>query len=412
MLLKFIYNGVIYLYGILIYLASFFNLKARQLYRGRRQSLQKLTNLSSAPVAWFHCSSLGEFEQARPLIEAFKSSFEYQILLTFYSPSGYEIQKNYSHTDCICYLPHDNLQQVRAFVRRVKPTLFFLIKYDFWLNLLCVLHESPCRLFLVSAIFRDRDIFFRAYGKLFLKALTYFEHIFVQDETSYQILKKHCIDPVTVSGDTRVDSVLNRKASHQRCPLIEQFIDHQPVLVLGSVWKRDLEISAPKLNTFTKPLKIILAPHDINPANLTKLMTCFERPILKYSDLKTLPTVELSRYSILLIDNIGLLAQLYAYADLVYIGGGFGEGTHNTLEPAAYSKPVIVGPNSEKFNEITDLIDLGAFFKIEDYSTFDRTFEKLYAKLAELEPVAQLINAYLQSKQGATAKIMKLIKRY
>ena len=410
-MLKLIYNAAIYLYGILIYLASFFNLKARLLYRGRRESLQELEKLDAGKVAWFHCSSLGEFEQARPLIETFKQTFEHQILLTFYSPSGYEIRKNYSLADCICYLPHDNFKQMQAFVQRAKPDLFFLIKYDFWLNLLLILHKSPCRLFLVSAIFRAKDIFFRSYGTPFLKALSYFDHIFVQDETSSQILKKHSIVKVTVSGDTRVDSVLKQKASHQILPLVQQFIDLQPVLVLGSVWKKDLEIITPKLKTFTKPLKIILAPHDISPPNLTNIVSYFDQPILKYSDLKNVPVAELERYSILLIDNIGLLAQLYAYADLAYIGGGFGEGTHNTLEPAAYSKPVIIGPKSEKFNEIVDLVNLGGFFQIKDSATFAQTFDKLYSKLDNVEPIAKIINKYLKSKAGATFKVMKQLKR-
>lgn len=406
-MLRVIYNIVIFLYQILLYVAAFFNLKARQLYRGRRQSLSKLDELKPAtPVAWFHCASLGEFEQARPLIEAFKTSFKHQILLTFYSPSGYEIQKNYPEADCICYLPHDNLAETRAFVEKAKPDLFFLIKYDFWLNLLSILHQSPCRLFLVSAIFRDKDIFFRSYGKLFLRALTYFEHIFVQDAISYQLLKTYNLAKITVSGDTRVDSVLKRKATHPPLPLIEQFINQQPVLVLGSVWQNDLEIITPTLNHFKQPLKIIVAPHAIKPANLTKTMAYFEKSGLRYSNLKTIAKAELESASILLIDRIGLLAGLYAYADLVYVGGGFGAGTHNTLEPAAYAKPVIVGSNSHKFNEITDLINLGGFFEIKNSTAFAQTFEKLYSTLANIEPVAEVIKDYLNSKTGATVKII------
>ncbi len=415
----FLYNLFIYLYEILLYSAHFFNYKAKKLYEGRVLSYSELSkNLyqHNYSIAWFHCASLGEFEQARPLIENFRKNFKtYKILLTFYSSSGYDIQKNYIHADFVAYMSHDSHRKASQFIDLVKPSLFFLIKYEFWLNHLKLLTESSCKVFLVSAVFKKNFIFFKTYGAVFLNILRKIDYIFVQDNDSKSLLNQYNVDNCFVAGDTRIDNVLQIKKTKKSLNNVKLFCQNKPTLILGSVWESDLKVIASTLNTFDKVLKIIIAPHDISSSNLKKITAFFKnKKTIKYSETdfsffstKSNQQIDfLINCDILLIDNIGLLSSLYAYADFAYIGGGFGKGLHNTLEPASYYIPVIVGPKFQKFNEIIDLVANNSFFEVSNKKEFKKRVYKLYTEAKLRNLIASQIKKYLDSHQGASLKII------
>lgn len=400
------YNLSIRLYYLFISLASYFNPKAKKWIEGRKNWKQNLLNKIhvNEKYIWVHCASVGEFEQGRPLIETVRNKYpHYKILLTFFSPSGYELRKNYQEANYVFYLPLDTRINANEFISIVKPHLAIFVKYEFWLNYIneCKINDIP--LVLISARFSKNQIFFKKYGKLFLKALESFKLIFVQDEESKKLIESVKYSIVNIANDTRFDRVAQIANNAQEIPLIDQFIgNYKNVLICGSTWEADEIILASLYSNYkTGSLKIIIAPHEINTNNLNRLQNLFPKAI-KYSQIKTSnPESE-----VLIIDNIGMLSSLYKYASICYIGGGFGKGVHNTLEAAVYGKPVLFGPNYTKFNEANDLIKLKAAFCVSDKSSLIKIVESLLNNKSLYINSSSSSKNYVYSKTGGTEFIL------
>ncbi|WP_300602189.1 glycosyltransferase N-terminal domain-containing protein [Niabella sp.] len=351
----------LYAYRAAIFIASFFNKKARLWISGRKDMLHRLKQAlegNTAPVIWMHCASLGEFEQGRTILETLKKEYPgHKVLLTFFSPSGYEIRKNYEHANWVFYLPLDTPSNARQFVRIVKPALAIFVKYEYWYHLLHELKKAAAPTLLISALFRPNAIFFKSYGGFHRKMLRCFTHIFVQDSESKDRLST--VIPaatITVAGDTRFDRVVQIASGFTPIPAIETFLNRQPqpfVIVAGSTWPEDEKNLAAYIKLKTSNTCLIIAPHEINKEHINEIFTRFPEALL-FSQLKDAP---LLKSAVLIIDNIGMLSRLYHYATITYIGGGFNKsGIHNTLEAAVFSKPVLFGPNYEKFAEAKALI--------------------------------------------------------
>jgi 3-deoxy-D-manno-octulosonic-acid transferase len=358
--MEFIYNLGIQLYTLAIRFSALFNPKARQWVNGRKKIFKTIESAMAGKdkVAWFHSSSLGEFEQGRPVIEAFRKQFpNYTIILTFFSPSGYEIRKNYPGADYVFYLPADTPSNARKFCDLVKPTVVFFIKYEFWYNYLNQLQQRHIPIYLFSAIFRPQQLFFKSYGKWYRKMLTYFKTIFVQDVHSQALLTRIGIDNVEVGGDTRFDRVYDLVSQAKELPLVEKFVEGAKVIVAGSTWHKDEDYLIEYINQASKNIKLIIAPHEVHKANIDRLVELCDGMSVKYSEAKP---DHLEQARVLIIDSIGILSSLYRYGQIGYIGGGFGKGIHNTLEAATYGVPVVFGPKYHKFLEACQLIELGA----------------------------------------------------
>ena len=408
--MTFLYNLGISLYSLLAQLAATFNPKARLFVRGRKNWLSGLQSRidPGARYLWFHCASLGEFEQGRPVIEAIRQQFpEYQIALTFYSPSGYEIRKNYPQAELVCYLPADTRRNARRFLDTLRPEKAFFIKYEFWFHYITGLQERQIPLFLVSGIFRENQVFFRQtpWGKWYARLLTGFEHFFVQDAASAQLLQQAGITRVTVSGDTRFDRVAAIAAAAKNIPLVEKFKDGKPVVVAGSSWKPDEELLTRFINQHAG-LKFIIAPHEVSQVNLTRLEQLLKKPAVRFSQASE---NEVQNFEVLIIDSIGMLSSLYRYGDFAYIGGGFGVGIHNILEAATFGLPVVFGPNYQKFREARELVAAGGAFSIATYEALEQIFQSLSASSANLQAAAQTAAGYVQNNTGATEIIIKRV---
>src|SRR6056297_2531624 len=360
--MKSLYYIIIQGFNLLTRIASVFNHKARLFVNGRKNIFKELREFSNGQkVAWFHCASLGEFEQGRALIEKLKQEYpNYRILLTFFSPSGYEIRKDYKFADHVTYLPLDTPQNAHKFIKLVKPDKAFFIKYEFWYFFLRELKNSHVDTYLVSGIFRKDQYFFKWYGKGFRKMIDWFDYIFVQDKPSYDLLQSYDYKNIALSGDTRLDRVIELVNNAKEMPLIETFKQNQLLLVAGSTWPKDDELLIKFYKEHQKPFKMIIAPHEVHSSNINRLIDNLkEYNIIKYSDANK---NNISKADVLIIDSIGLLSALYRYGEFAYIGGGFGKGIHNLLEAATYGIPVIFGPNYQKFKEAHELINLGGGF--------------------------------------------------
>jgi 3-deoxy-D-manno-octulosonic-acid transferase len=404
-----------------------FNRKAKLLMEGRKLvtgdwGLGKQTSQSPIPnsqfpnpqTAWFHCASLGEFEQGRPVIEKFKETFpDYKIVLTFFSPSGYEVRKNYAGADFICYLPSDTPTNARDFIEKINPSIVFFVKYEFWYNYLRILHEKQIPVISFSAIFRPNQIFFKWYGGFYLNILTYFDHIFVQNQSSLNLLQSIGIQNVTVGGDTRFDRVAQIVKKSRKHVVVDSFRVDKPLLIIGSCWQEDFEVIVPFLNNFTKELKVIIAPHEINEQQIENWVKVLKGNTLKYSDVGE---VEFDRenpflYKTLIIDNIGMLSDLYKEADFAWIGGSYGKGLHNILEAATFGLPIFFGnKNYKKFQEAVDLEGLTGAKAIGDTEQFTLEFEKLYDDLDLRKQKSNIIKKYIQDNLGGTDKIIEYVK--
>jgi len=354
--MKIVYQTGILFYTLSLKIASLFNSKARQFVNGRHNWRKKLAEKidTNARYIWVHCASLGEFEQGRPLIEAIRKQFpEFRVLLTFFSPSGYEIRKNYDQADIVMYLPVDTRRNAKKFLQLVQPEKAFFIKYEYWYFYIGELKKRNIPLFIVSAIFRENQYFFKnnLWGKWYRQMLLKTDHFFVQNEKSAQLLQSIGLNNFTVSGDTRFDRVAAIARGAKKIPLVEKFKNNQPLLIAGSTWKPDEELLAGFINSHPH-LKVVFAPHEVTPANMNRL-----EQLLKTSHIRLSKAGEneIDRYQVLIIDSIGLLSSLYQYGNVAYIGGGFGVGIHNILEAATFGLPVIFGPNYEKFKEAVDL---------------------------------------------------------
>ena len=403
-----IYNLIIALYTSAVRLAALFNKKVALMVKGEKESFGILEKqiVRGEKYLWFHAASLGEFEQGRPLIEEIRKTYpQYKILQTFFSPSGYEVRKNYKGADIVCYLPLDTPSNVKRFLDLAQPYMAFFIKYEFWQNYLNELQRRNIPVYSVSSIFRKEQIFFRWYGKSYRKVLNTFTHLFVQDEASVQLLRTIGITNTTVVGDTRFDRVLEICHQAKELPLVEKFKGNHTAFVAGSSWGPDEDIFIPYLNAHPE-VKLIIAPHVIDESHLKEIISKLNRTVVRY----TQATEEkVKEADCLLIDCFGLLSSIYRYGQIAYIGGGFGAGIHNTLEAAVYGMPVLFGPRYHKFKEAKDLIAVGGGFSITDDSSFRTKMDELLTDPTALETSGQAAGDFVKNSVGATDQILRQI---
>ena len=407
------YSLIIHLYAFFIELISPFHKKARLMRLGQWKTNGILREKidRNAKYIWFHASSLGEFEQGRPLIEKIKAEHpEYKILLTFFSPSGYEVRKNYGGADVVCYLPFDTPYRVKKFLDLSKPVMAIFIKYEFWDNYLSELKRRNIPVYIVSAIFRKEQLFFKWYGGMYRKVLSYFTHIFVQDDASRELLSKYGVTNVSVFGDTRFDRVQDVYKNTKQVPMVDLFVnnnrsDNQLTMVAGSSWQQDEEVYLNYFNDHPE-LKLIIAPHEIHKDHLMHIESMLKRPSIRLSEATE---KDIKGKSCLIVDSFGLLSSIYRYGDLAYIGGGFGAGIHNVLEAAVYGIPVIFGPKYQKFKEARDLLQVGGAFSITDEKTFESKMEELSTYRDLLEAAGAAAGDFVKSNIGATNRIISSI---
>ncbi len=404
-----LYNIAIAIYGQLIRLVSFRHHKARCWVEGRKHLFERIEQTidRKARLVWVHVASLGEFEQGRPIIEELRHRHpEYKILLTFFSPSGYEIRKRYEGADYIFYLPLDTPRNVRSFLNMVNPEIAIFVKYEFWLNMLFELRRRKIRTYVVSAIFRRNSIFFRFYGGLWREALETFETMFVQNEESKQLLAELGFDNVLVTGDTRFDRVAEIARQAKRIELIEQFKGELRLFVAGSTWGPDEELLIRLMNE-NPLLKFVVAPHEMEESRIQKLLTSTRHGAVRYTECNA--QTDFSDKQLLILDTMGMLSSLYGYATWSYIGGGFGVGIHNTLEAATFGLPIAFGPNYKKFKEACDLVTLGAASSIANYEELTAWFTPLRDDEEEPQKAGRIAKEYTLRHQGATNLILKTI---
>lgn len=403
------YNFAIKLYKLGANIASLFNKKVKTMLKGQQVCFDVLRTKidSDRSYVWFHAASLGEFEQGRPLMERIRREYpSYGILLTFFSPSGYEVRKNYEGADVICYLPFDTPKNVCRLLDLVHPCMAFFIKYEFWKNYLDELHSRNIPVYSVSSIFRVDQVFFKPYGKGYAKVLRNFNHLFVQNDVSKDLLNGLGILNVTVAGDTRFDRVLQIREQAKELPLVEAFKQNKLTFVAGSSWQPDEELFIDYFNRHPE-VKLIIAPHVIGEDHLQYIIGKVKGKVVRY----TQATVEnVAEARCLIIDCFGLLSSIYKYGEIAYIGGGFGSGIHNTVEAAVYGVPVIFGPNYQRFMEAKDLIACGGGFSINDVNDLAALLDKLLSDKTFLQESGNNAGTYVHSRAGATDIILKKLK--
>jgi 3-deoxy-D-manno-octulosonic-acid transferase len=407
-MLQFLYQLSLFFYRIGAGVISLINPKAKLFIKGRRNILKRITtslNDNTSPIAWFHCASLGEFEQGRPIIERFKSDFPtYKVFLTFFSPSGYEVRKNYEHADYIFYLPWDSKKNARKLIQIVKPSVAIFVKYEFWNFYLSELKKQSIPLLSVSSIFRPNQIYFKPFGRFNLSILKKVTHFFVQNRSSKLLLEKHGVNNVSIAGDTRFDRVSEIVKFKKELPLVAKFKDQKKIMVIGSCWPEDLEVILPFINGYD--MRFIVAPHEIGNSCIKRIQKESMKETILYSNLDAIKGTE----DVLLVDNVGLLSSLYAYGEYAYIGGAFGAGLHNILEAATYGIPIFFGnKNFQKFNEATDLIDLGGAVAITSYTDLMSQFN-VFKEDTALQIAGQVNKDYVKDNTGATDKIISYCK--
>lgn len=403
------YNLGISLYCGAIKLAAPFNSKAGLWVKGRKKLFAKLKDevKGAGNIIWIHAASLGEFEQGRPVIEGIREYYpQYKILLTFFSPSGYEIRKNYSGADWVFYLPVDTPRNVRRFLDAVKPEAAIFIKYEFWLNYLGELSRRAIPAYIISAIFRPDSVFFRPYGKAFREALHTFRRLFVQDDDSVKLLAGIGVVNATVAGDTRFDRVGKIAENAKKLPVVEDFLNGKPVLVAGSTWQRDEEILVPLMN-YNPGMKFIVAPHEMDEGRIRDMITGVRGGAVRYTEYGAADDGK--NKQLLIIDTVGILSSVYKYGSYAYIGGGFGAGIHNTLEAAAFGIPVIFGPNYDKFREARELIANGGARSMTSLEGVADWLQELSPGGERYIAAATQAGEYVRSKRGATEKILNEI---
>ena len=409
------YNLVIYMYLLGAAIYSCFNEKVRKMWRGEREAFKILREKvdPNAKYVWFHAASLGEFEQGRPLMEQLRKEHpEYKILLTFFSPSGYEVRKNYEGADIITYLPLDTITNARRFLRTVRPVMAFFIKYEFWYNYLHILKHRGVPVYSVSSIFRPEQVFFKWYGRQYGRVLNCFTHFFVQNEMSRELLAKIGITNTTVVGDTRFDRVLQIKEAAKQLPIVESFVKDAPqVFVAGSSWPPDEEIFIKYFNEH-KNWKLIIAPHVIGEDHLKQIEKLLEgRKVIRYTEAEKMVNGQLSMvndYEVLIINCFGLLSSIYHYGQVAYVGGGFGVGIHNLLEAAVWDVPVFFGPNNQKFQEAQGLKTSGGL-EIHNYEEFAAQMDRLTSDAAYLQEQGQKAGHFVKGQSGATQKVLSSV---
>lgn len=409
------YSILIHFYAFIVALIAPFHRKARLMRMGQWKTNRILREKidRNAKYIWFHASSLGEFEQGRPMMEQIKASYpEYKILLTFFSPSGYEVRKNYAGADVICYLPFDTPFRVKKFLNLANLVMAIFIKYEFWGNYLGELKKRGIPTYIISAIFRQEQLFFQWFGAPYRKMLHCFTHLFVQDNRSQELLAEYGIENVTVCGDTRFDRVLDVRNQARDLPQVDRFVKQGQnektfTLIAGSSWPQDEDIFIPYFNAHPE-MKLIIAPHEIHQEHLTYIESLLKRPSIRLSEAMQNETF-LEGKDCLIVDSFGMLSSIYRYGTIAYIGGGFGAGIHNTLEAAVYGIPVLFGPRYQKFKEARDLIKVGGGFSVASKDEFDAKMDELLTYPEVLDAVGKSAGEFVSGNAGATQQIMKEI---
>ena len=404
------YNLFIKILLVFIRILSLFFKKYKIFLKTREGIIELIQNKFSKndPVLWFHCASLGEFEQARPLIEEVKIKYtKHKILLTFFSSSGYDIQKKYELVDCVSYIPFDLKKDINLFLDQFDLKALFLIKYEFWPELIYQINKRKIKIYSISSVFRKKQVFFKFYGFIYLKILKNITHFFVQDIESKNLLNYYKFKNTNVIGDTRLDRVLKIKNSIKKIKQISDFKSSKTCIVFGSTWDEDHDLILKKINSL-KNIKIIIAPHkiDINTINqLTKKLK------INYLKLSNYDSSENSKSNLLIVDSIGLLSTIYSYADIAYVGGGMStRGLHNTMEPAVFKIPVIIGKNYQNFKEVKDLVKAGGILSVKSINDFNKKIDFLLSNKKKREELGEINYNYIKLNSGATKKVLKKIK--
>ncbi|THV58926.1 3-deoxy-D-manno-octulosonic acid transferase [Flagellimonas alvinocaridis] len=409
MVLRLVYNILMHLSWHILKVIALFQPKMKLFVMGRKKTFELVQTAipRGTKSIWMHVASLGEFEQGLPLLEQLRLQYpDHKLLLSFFSPSGYEVKKNTSAADVVVYLPMDTHSNASRFLDLVNPSLAIFVKYEIWPNYLHQLKKRNVPTILVSAIFSNRQIFFKPFGGFMRNSLKSFSHFFIQNETSKTLLASIGFTNSTLSGDTRFDRVHEILKRDNRLDFMEQFKGTQPCFVAGSTWPEDEKILVDYINSSDHDLKFVLAPHKIKPEHIERLMGSISKKTICYSNMGNHP---LSDYDVLIIDTIGLLTQIYSYANVAYVGGGFATGLHNTLEPAVYGIPVLIGPHFKGFKEAEDLVELKGIIPISTSKEFALALDQLITDADFLEKTGKINATYILQNVGATPLIMQHI---
>lgn len=406
--MEILYNTGIVLFSLITLILSPFSKKASLWIKGRKNWRDTLKSRikQGEKYAWIHCASLGEFEQGRPVIEAIRKQMPgIKIILTFFSPSGYEVRKNYQEADLICYLPADIPSNARFFVNTVTPIFAIFVKYEFWHNYINELHRKGIPFYLISAIFRSDQHFFRWYGSFFRKMLRKFSHIFVQDQRSFDLLNSIGMEKVSTAGDTRFDRVKTIAESARELPVLSAFRGSEKMFIAGSSWEKDEAIISQYINRYPSRMKWVFAPHEIDDQNIARIERLFKVKSVRYSDFND----EKADSRVLIIDNIGMLSSAYRYAFIAEVGGGFGKGIHNILEAACWGIPVMFGPVHGKFREAEELLQSGGAKSFKNYEEFESILNLWISDAEEYKRASEAARTYVSQNTGATDSAMKMI---
>ena len=404
----FIYNLLILFVAQLLKIVAFFNPKIKLFINGRKEIFNILNNkiLPTDKTIWFHAASLGEYEQGLPVIEKIKIQYpNYKIVITFFSPSGYEVRKNNNVANATVYLPLDTKLNAQKFIKAINPQMVFFIKYEYWPNYLNELKKLQVKTYLISGIFRENQVFFKWYGGFYRNALTTFNYFFVQNESSKKLLQSIGFNNVKISGDTRFDRVVSILERDNSIHFIEQFINNTTTIVVGSSWEKDEKLLINYINNSSNALKFIIAPHNIKPDQITNLKSKITKSTILFSKKNN---IDLSNYTVFIIDTIGILTKIYSYADIAYVGGGFGNpGIHNILEPATFGIPIVIGPNYSHFAEATALIHQEGCISISNQNELNNALNLLINNEDVRHEKGHICETFVQMNKGATGIILK-----
>jgi 3-deoxy-D-manno-octulosonic-acid transferase len=409
-LMHFLYNLIIQFAQFILKIVALFSPKMKLFVEGRKNvfSTLELKIKTTDKTIWFHAASLGEYEQGLPVIEKIKETYpNHKIVVTFFSPSGYEVRKNNIVADATVYLPLDTPKNAKQFLKLVHPDLVFFIKYEFWINYLDQLKKQNIPTYLISGIFREKQLFFKWYGGFYRKALDTFTHFFVQNENSKKLITELGKTNVTISGDTRFDRVVAILEKDNTLDFISEFKDNTLAIVIGSSWPKDETLLIEYINSCTLDVKFIIAPHNIKTEQIENLKNSISKKVVLFSEKEN---KDLSQFNVFIIDTIGILTKIYSYADIAYVGGGFGNpGVHNILEPATFGVPIIIGPNYSHFEEATNLVQLGGCLSITNQKELEQALSDLIQNNETRHNKGEICNTFVQKNKGATNSIMSKI---
>ncbi len=410
--MRFVYNFLVHITTFIVWVAQFFSAKMKLFVTGRKNVLTMLKTsvFPEDKTIWMHCASLGEYEQGLPVLKEIRKEFPlHKIILTFFSPSGYEVKKHTAEADVVCYLPVDTITNARKFVAAIHPELAIFVKYEFWPNYLYELKQQKVRTILISGLFRKSQLFFKPYGGWMRESLTVFEHFFVQNEDSKNTLQTIHFQNVTISGDTRFDRVSQQLLQDNTLPFIENFKAGDVCLVAGSTWKEDEDLLIEFINSSSGNTKFIIAPHNIKKGDIQKLKERITKKTVLYSEKTGKP---LNEYDVFIVDTIGLLTRVYSYADIAYVGGAMGTtGLHNILEPATFGVPIVIGKNHDNFPEAEALQQRAGLFSVSTFSELKNIMDKFITDTSFREKTGMICGHYIHNNTGATSVILKHLKK-